>query len=145
MPRKIDALRITSEAGGVSVNPRDRAAHLIGHHHQIAACVLDRHEIRHDVMRARRDEHLGRESIALRRTAAPRAAVDADLDRLPSAGLGPVEVKLFDFAGAIGQAHGRAQPRANQFAANRHALADLLAIGRIGCLVVGRVEFSTWS
>ena len=58
--------------------PGDGATDLIGEHHEAAADVLHTGEVRHDIMRAGGEEHLGRgrELLRLRAAAAPGAPVE---------------------------------------------------------------------
>ena len=55
----IELLGIAVIARDVLVGPRDPAAHLLGHHAQVAACRPDGDEIERDVVRARIEEQLG--------------------------------------------------------------------------------------
>jgi hypothetical protein len=136
---EVEAVRIAAKTRNVLPDPGDGAADLIGEHHQIAADVLHPGEVGDDIMRPGGEEHLGRPGKILRAAAAPGAAMDKDKDRR----CGPraaVDVESLDLGPTIGDALGLAQ------AAPRHcALADaardqLLAVGRISGLVIGRVE-----
>src|SRR6516162_3836707 len=77
----IEPVRVAAKPGDILVDPGDRAAHLIGEQHQIAADVLYPGEIGHHVMRPGAEEHLGRYREILRAAAAPCAAMDEDKDR----------------------------------------------------------------
>ena len=69
------------EMRGIVVYPGDRAADLIGKHHEAAADILHPGEVGHDIMRTGGEEHLGWSSEILRAAAAPAATVDKHEDR----------------------------------------------------------------
>src|SRR6185369_10315128 len=106
--RHVEAVRIAAEARRVAVRPRNGAPHLLDHGEKAAAGVLDLHEIGHHEMRARADEHLRRVAEFPRIPAAPRAAVDEEVDRRARA-LGDVDVELLDLAWAVRRAPRRAE------------------------------------
>jgi hypothetical protein len=90
-------MRLAAEALGVAVNPCDRAAHLLGHRHEVAARLQDVDEVRHHVVRAGVHEKLRRVAGIPREPAAPGAAVDEDVDRGVRT-LGYIDVQRLDCA-----------------------------------------------
>src|SRR6267142_1128150 len=71
--------------------------------------------------------------------APPGAAMDEDEDGSGFA-IGAVDVEPFDLGRSVGGALGLADAAARQLAVADAALDQLLAVGRIGGLVIGRVE-----
>src|SRR5881628_3335177 len=133
------AVGIAAEAVSVALHPRDGAAYLRGHRHEAAADVLDRGEVRHDEMRARPHEQLGRECVVAGEAGPPRAPVDEDVDRGVGA-RGGIDVEGLDRCRAVCVAPRRAKSYADGVAVARVALDDLISVGRPDALVVGRVE-----
>src|SRR6266851_9432805 len=72
-------------------------------------------------------------------TAAPGAAMDEDEDRCGSAA-GTVDVESLDLGRSVSGALGLADMPARQFAVADAALDQLLAVRRVGGLIIGRVE-----
>src|SRR5262249_7988931 len=102
MAANVDPLGITTKTPGVLIDPGDAAANLIGHGHQVSACLDDVVEVEHSKMSAGVDEHLGVMSIALRQSSAPSAAMHKDIDRrVPS--LGRIEIKRLDRCRPVGE------------------------------------------
>jgi len=90
-------------------------------------------------MRPGAEQHLGRHREILRAAAAPGAAMDEDKDRrrhTPAA----VNVEPLDLGRAIGDALGFADVPPCHCALADAALDQLLAVRRVGGLVIGRVE-----
>src|SRR6516164_4324332 len=133
-------VRVAAKTSDVLEDPSDSAADLIGQHHQAAADILHRSEVRHDIMRPRGEEHLGRPYEILRATAAPGAAMDEDEDQ-PRGTPDTVDVELLDLGAAIGDALGLANAPAHIGAGGDAAFDQLLAVWRIGGLVIGCVEW----
>src|SRR6266567_3418324 len=90
-------------------------------------------------MRAGGEEHLGRSGEILRAATAPGAAMDEEEDRCHCASRA-VNVKPLDFGRSVSDALGLADAEARQFAFADSALDQLLAVRRIGGLVIGCVE-----
>src|SRR5207244_2125462 len=106
---------------------------------QAAADILHQSEIGNDIMRAGGEEHLGRPREILRMPAAPGAAMDEDKDGCGFA-TGAVDVEPFDLGRSVGDARGLAEAPARQFAVANTTLDQLLAVGRIGGLVIGCIQ-----
>ena len=139
MAADIEPLGIPAEARGVAVDPGNAAAHLLGHHHQIAVGLQHIVEIEHHVVGAGIDEHLGRVGVVRGEPGAPRAAMHEHVDG-SIRGLGGEDVEGLHRSRAVGEALGRAEALANDLAVADAALEDVIAIGRIDELIVGVVE-----
>src|ERR1700719_2562038 len=135
----IELVRVAAEMRGIVVYPSDRAADLIGKHHEAAADILHPGEVRHDIMRAGGEEHLGGSGEILRAAAAPGAAMDEDENRCRGAS-GAVNVEPLDVGRSVSDALGLADAKARQFAVTDAPLDQLLAVRRIGGLVISRIE-----
>src|SRR5258708_6179572 len=81
MARNVEPARVPAELLCAAMDPGERAAHLLGHHRQVATEVLHRREIQDDEGRAGVHEQLRGKSVILREPAAPRPAVDEHVDR----------------------------------------------------------------
>src|SRR6185436_2846954 len=110
--RYMDALRVAAEKRCVAVYPRDRPAHLVGHHEEVAAAVWRVVEIQCDIMRTCADEHLGGGGVFPGASRAPRPAVHEDLDRGSAAG--GIDVELLVGPRAVGEALRLAQAPARR-------------------------------
>jgi hypothetical protein len=117
----VDAIGVTVESRGVFINPCNRAAHLCRQHGQIASDVFDRGEIGHDVMRPRLDEHLRGISGVEGTLKKPIAAGDENEDRGLRT-IGPKDIQLFNFCGAIGAAAWRTEAGAHGLAIGDQAI-----------------------
>ena len=135
----IEPARVTAKLCGVRVHPTDRATNLIGEHDQPAADILHPGEVGNDVMRARDEEHLRRCGKILRAAAAPGAAVDEDEDRRFAASA-TIDVEPFDLGRSVRDAFGFADAAARPLAVAVAAPYQLLAVRRIGSLVISCVE-----
>ena len=128
MAGDIDALGIGAEAGGVFVDPGDGAADLLRHRQQIAAGLLNLHEVEDDEVGAGVDEHLGRTGEIFGLAVAPCAAVDVDIHRR----IGPVsfvDVELFMLTGAVGDALRRTESFQGRRTGGGAAFGEQLLIG----------------
>ena len=85
------------------------------------------------------EEHLGRTREILRTPAAPGATMDEDENRCRGA-CGAVDVEPLDLDRSVSDALGLADTPAHRFAVADPALDQLLAVRRVGRLVIRRVE-----
>src|SRR5580692_10851615 len=99
----------------IVVSPGDRATDLIGKHHEAAADILHPGEVRHYIMRAGGEEHLGRSGEILRTAAAPGTAMYKDEDRCRIA-FGAINVEPLELGLSVSDALGLADAKAHQFA-----------------------------
>jgi hypothetical protein len=90
-------------------------------------------------MRAGGEEHLGRSREILRTAATPGATMDKDKDRRCVA-FGAVNVEPLNLGLSVSDALGLADAKARQFAVADALLDQLLAVWRIGSLVISCVE-----
>src|SRR5436305_3772393 len=90
-------------------------------------------------MRAGSDKRLNRVREILRAAAAPGTTVDKDEDRCRIAS-GAVNVDPLDLSRSIREALGLADAVSRQFAVPDRALDQLLAVRRIGGLIISRIE-----
>ena len=121
------------------MHPGDRAAHLLGHRQEAATGLVHTDEVEHDEVRARRNQHLGRQGKILRRALAPCPAMDEHIDR----GVGLVsgiEVEPLDRGRPVGEPPRRPDAGAHRLAVRRVALEHLVAVRRVPDLVVGVVQ-----
>src|SRR5215813_8571920 len=148
--REVEMVWIAAHPSGISIDPCDGATHLIGQRHEISVGLFNRYEIDRDKDRAGRHEHFGRIGGVLRGAAAPRAAVDKDLDRCIAA-CSLVDVDMLDLRRTIGDAL-RLKASPCRFAPQHAPTAD---VGLVGCpdaliirvieLFLVHVEPDTWS
>ena len=138
MRRDIKPLAVAAEFFRVAPGPRDRAAHLLVHRHQIAAGLIDIDEIDDDGVRPGAHQRLGLQRVIGRLVAAPGAAVDETLTGAFGAARG--KYRAARLAWAVGDALRRAEDRARPFARRNAARDNGIAVRRIDVLVVGVVE-----
>ncbi len=139
MRRDVKPLAVAAETVRVVPGPRDRAAHLLVHRHQIAAGLLDIDEIGDDAMRAGAYQRLGERVIIRAFVAAPRAAVEENVDRRVRHLRGK-NIELFIFARTVSNTLRLTEDRPRPLGRSDPARDDEGPVGRIDILVVGVVE-----
>ena len=111
---------------------------MLRHWQQVAAGVLNLHEVEHDEIGAGVDEHLGGEGEVFGLAVAPGAAVDVDIHRRVGL-MSFVDIELFMLAGAVGDAL-RRKSFQHRLAGGGAALGEQRLIGRVDRLIVSVVE-----
>src|SRR5262245_26162714 len=111
----MEPIGVAAESRCVSVYPRDRAAHLLGHRRQAAVGLLYAHEIERDEMRAGIHEKIGEEGIVFGRPLSPRTAMDEHVDRRIRT-RGGEQVERLVGGRAVGHASWCAEPGARSLA-----------------------------
>ena len=94
-------LWVPTETLGVTIDPGDSAAHLLGHRQKTATHVLHPGEVRHHEMGPGVDEQLGCKGVVLGQATAPRPPMDEDIDRRAGA-CGAVDVECLDRGRTVG-------------------------------------------
>src|ERR1700733_9909908 len=148
MGRHVKAAAVAAETIGVVPGPGDRARHLLGHRHEIAAGPIHIGEIDNDGVCAGADDRLGNESALRCAAAKPRAAMDEDVDRqgaaFPHTGGGAggrtINVEPLILARPVSKALRRAEDAARGLARRRDPPEDQLHVWRVRRLIIGVVE-----